>query len=54
MDALKAILSRRSIRKYTDKQVPDSIVKEILEAAMSAPSATNSPGISLLSKTGKS
>ena len=41
MDAMKAILSRRSIRKYTNKQVPDSVVKEILEAAMSAPSAGN-------------
>jgi nitroreductase len=38
---MKAILSRRSIRKYTNKQVPDSVVKEILEAAMSAPSAGN-------------
>jgi nitroreductase len=41
MDAMKAIFSRRSIRKYTNKQVPDSVVKEILEAAMSAPSAGN-------------
>ena len=38
---MKAILSRRSIRKYTNKQVPDNVVKEILEAAMSAPSAGN-------------
>ncbi len=39
---MKAILERRSIRKYTDQQVPPEIVKELLEAAMSAPSAGNS------------
>ncbi len=41
MDALKAILSRRSIRKYLPKPVPAPIIKEILKAAMSAPSAGN-------------
>jgi len=41
MDAMKAILSRRSIRSYTDKPVSDAVVRELLEAAMSAPSAGN-------------
>lgn len=41
MDAMEAILSRRSIRKYTDQSVSDEIVTELLEAAMSAPSAGN-------------
>jgi nitroreductase len=41
MDAMQAILSRRSIRRYTDKDVSDEVVKELLEAAMSAPSAGN-------------
>jgi len=41
MDAMEAILSRRSIRRYTDKPVSDEVVKELLEAAMSAPSAGN-------------
>ena len=41
MDAMEAILSRRSIRKYTAEPVPDPQVKELLEAAMSAPSASN-------------
>lgn len=41
MDALEAILSRRSIRKYTDRPVPEETVKELLKAAMSAPSANN-------------
>ncbi len=41
MDAIEAILSRRSIRKYTDDPLPDLVVNEILRAAMSAPSAGN-------------
>ncbi len=38
---MEAILSRRSIRKYTKEIIPDNIIKELLEAAMSAPSAVN-------------
>lgn len=41
MEAMEAILSRRSIRKYTTQPVPDEVIKELLEAAMSAPSAGN-------------
>ena len=41
MDAMEAILSRKSIRKYTKEPVSDETLKEILEAAMSAPSAGN-------------
>jgi len=41
MEAMKAIMGRRSIRKYTAQAVPEVMVKEILEAAMSAPSARN-------------
>ncbi|MDW7651903.1 MAG: nitroreductase family protein [Bacillota bacterium] len=35
------ILTRRSIRKYKDKAVPDATVYELLRAAMAAPSAGN-------------
>jgi nitroreductase len=35
------ILSRRSIRKYNGKQIPDTDIQEILKAAMFAPSAVN-------------
>lgn len=38
---MKAILSRRSIRKYTPDKVPDKDIRELLEAAMAAPSAGN-------------
>lgn len=41
MDAMEAILTRRSIRKYTKQPVSDEVLKELLEAAMCAPSASN-------------
>lgn len=41
MDVLEAIHSRRSIRKFEEKDVSEQDVKELLEAAMMAPSAIN-------------
>lgn len=41
MDTMETILSRRSIRKYTDKPIEQKIINQLLEAAMSAPSAGN-------------
>ena len=41
MEAMEAILTRRSIRKYTKQPVSDEVLKELLEAAMCAPSAGN-------------
>lgn len=41
MEALEAIFSRRSIRKYTKEAVPKELIDELLQAAMSAPSAGN-------------
>ena len=41
MDVLEAIRTRRSIRQYQDKAVPQEIVQRVLAAAMSAPSACN-------------
>lgn len=41
MEALEAILTRRSIRKYSKEKVPDEKIHKLLEAAMSAPSANN-------------
>ena len=41
MDAIDGILTRRSIRKYTKKSIPDGVIKELLEAGVSAPSAGN-------------
>jgi|SRR5271157_1811419 len=39
MDATQAILTRRSIRKYTQEPVSGETVTELLKAAMSAPTA---------------
>jgi nitroreductase len=41
MEALQAILTRRSVRKYAGKPVGDETVKTLLEAAVAAPSAHN-------------
>jgi nitroreductase len=41
METIEAILTRRSIRKYTDQVVPDEMVTRLLKAAMAAPSAGN-------------
>ncbi len=41
MDAMTAIRTRRSVRSYTEEEVTDEQVKELLGAAMSAPSAGN-------------
>lgn len=38
---MNSILSRRSIRKYTDKPIPEDMIDQLLRAAMAAPSAGN-------------
>ena len=41
MDALQAISTRRSIRKFTSEPISDADVDTVLRAAMAAPSASN-------------
>lgn len=41
MDALEALMTRRSVRAYTDEPVSDDQVLKILAAGMQAPSANN-------------
>jgi nitroreductase len=41
METMEAILTRRSIRRYTRESVSESVIEEILRAAMQAPSAGN-------------
>jgi nitroreductase len=41
MEAYEAILTRRSVRAYTRQTVSDSLIKDLLVAAVSAPSAGN-------------
>jgi nitroreductase len=41
MEVMDAILGRRSIRKYSPQAVDQELIRELLTAAMSAPSAGN-------------
>lgn len=41
-DVIKNILSRQTIREYTEKQVPDDLLNVILDCAIRAPSGRNS------------
>jgi len=41
MDAIKAIISRRSIRKYKKKPIEKKLIKDLIEIGMTAPSAGN-------------
>ena len=39
MKVENAIKTRRSIRKFKDKKVPDNLINELIEAARLAPSS---------------
>lgn len=41
MDTMETILTRRSIRKYTNEKISEEEIDKILKAAMYAPSAMN-------------
>ena len=41
MSLLDLILTRRSIRKYEDKDIPEDVLQQILETGRQAPSAVN-------------
>jgi nitroreductase len=41
MEVMEAILKRRSIRKYQDRAIPESVIREIINAARLAPSGHN-------------
>lgn len=41
MEAMEAILTRRSVRRYTDEPIDAGLIDELLDAAMHAPSAGN-------------
>jgi nitroreductase len=41
LNALEALMGRRSIRKYTDKKIPEEKITTLLKAAMNAPSGGN-------------
>jgi len=41
METYEAITTRRSIRRYAQEPVPEQVIRELLTAAMSGPSAHN-------------
>jgi nitroreductase len=41
MDAMQALLTRKSIRVYLDKEIPDDVIEQILRAGIQAPSGGN-------------
>ena len=41
MDAMQCLLTRRSIRKYKNDPIPEETMREVMEAALYAPSAIN-------------
>lgn len=41
MEVYEAIRTRKSVRAYLDKQIPDNVLHRVLEAARLAPSASN-------------
>lgn len=48
MDALEMIMTRRSVRHYTDRPISDSVLETILRAGMSGPSCVNARDWSFL------
>jgi nitroreductase len=48
LDVLKAIKERRSIRSFTDENVSEETVKQLIEAARWAPSAGNTQPLELV------
>ena len=45
MDAMHNLLNRRSVRKYTDRQVPDELLDKVLETGLFAPTGMNTQNI---------
>lgn len=48
MEAIECIVSRRSVRRYTDQPVSDEVLKNIVGAARFAPSWRNSQTVSYI------
>ena len=51
MEAMQNLLQRRSVRKYTDQQVPEALLDQVLEAGLFAPSGMNRQGTVLVAVT---
>ena len=47
-EAIRTLLERRSIRAYTEQQVPDGLLNAVLEAGLYAASGMNTQGVRLV------
>ena len=47
-EAIRTLLERRSIRAYTEQQVPDGLLDAVLEAGLYAASGMNTQGVRLV------
>ena len=47
-ETIRDLLNRRSIRQYTDRQVPDELLDAVLEVGIHAPSGMNTQGVRLV------
>lgn len=54
MDALDAIISRRSVREYKDKNIPKDLIEKIIECARHAPAAKGEEPWEFIAITDKS
>lgn len=50
---IENIISRRSVKKYTDQQVPIELVEEVVKAGMYAPSGMNKQSAKIIAVTNK-
>ena len=53
MELMEALRTRRSIRKFEDREVPEAMVRQMLDAAMMAPSAGNAQPWQFVVVTGR-
>ena len=54
MELYKGLMTRRSVRQFSDKPVKKSVIQDVLKAAMHAPSSCNSQPWSFIVITEKS
>lgn len=47
-EIIQSLLTRRSIRRYADTQIPDELLDTVLEAGLYAPSGMNTQGVHLV------
>mgnify|MGYP003299449462 CR=1 FL=1 len=52
-ETIKNIISRRSVKKYIEKDVPLELVKEVVKAGMYAPSGMNKQAAMIIAVTNK-